>query len=140
ITWNIHPTLSCTNCPNPVATPTATTIYTATNSLAEGCEISEDFTVVVLNDALVQVPTAFSPNGDGLNDYFGPLGKVPDRYTMQIFNRNGEIVFKSSSIENRWNGSYKGSIQQSSVLIYLINYKDIQNITHQQKGTFLLIR
>jgi len=140
IVWNAHPTLSCTICPNPIATPVATTIYTATNSLAEGCIVSEDFTVVVLKDALVQTPTAFTPNGDGLNDYFGPLGKVPEGYTMQIFNRNGEIVFKSSDIEKRWNGIYKGMIQPSSVFIYLINYKDMQNITHQQKGTFVLIR
>lgn len=140
IIWNTDPTLSCTNCSNPVATPTTTTIYTATNSLASDCIVSDDFTVVVLKDALVQVPTAFTPNGDGLNDYFGPLGKVPDRYSMQIFNRNGETVFKSSSIESRWNGIYKGTIQPSSVFIYLINYKDIQNIPHQQKGTFVLIR
>jgi len=140
IVWNAHPTLSCTNCPNPVATPTATTIYTATNSLAADCSISDDFTVVVLADALVQVPTAFTPNGDGRNDYFGPLGKVPSNYSMQIFNRNGETVFKSSSMESRWNGIYKGIIQESSVFIYLISYIDIQNMKHQQKGTFVLIR
>ena len=140
IIWNPNPTLSCTNCNNPVATPTATTVYTATNTSSEGCEVSQDFTVVVLEDAWIQVPTAFTPNGDGLNDYFGPLGKVPDRYTMQIYNRNGEIVFKSSSIESKWNGVYKGIIQESSVFIYLIYYKDMQNVTHQQKGTFVLIR
>ncbi|MEI9909918.1 MAG: gliding motility-associated C-terminal domain-containing protein [Bacteroidota bacterium] len=52
---------------------------------------------MVLNDAVVMVPTAFTPNGDGLNDYFGPVGKVPEGYKLQLFNRNGEVVFKSSS-------------------------------------------
>ena len=95
IVWNAHSTLSCTNCPDPVASPTATTIYTATNLSPNGCQVSDQFTVVVLNDAVVDVPTAFTPNGDGLNDYFGPMGKVPEGYKLQIFNRNGEIVFKS---------------------------------------------
>jgi gliding motility-associated-like protein len=140
IVWNANPTLSCTECTNPVASPLVTTVYTATNSLAADCQVSDDFTVVVLKDALVQTPTGFTPNGDGLNDYFGPLGKVPDSYIMQIFNRNGEIVFKSSSMESRWNGIYKGILQPSGVFIYVINYKDMQNKLHQQKGTFVLIR
>jgi gliding motility-associated-like protein len=75
-----------------------------------------------------------------LNDYFGPVGKVPGDYIMQIFDRNGETIFKSSSIENRWNGRYKGIIQPSGIFIYLINYKDMQNKPHQQKGTLVLIR
>ncbi|MBL7741714.1 MAG: gliding motility-associated C-terminal domain-containing protein [Chitinophagaceae bacterium] len=140
ITWNSHTTLSCTNCPEPVASPAITTVYTAVNRLPNGCQVSGDFTVVVLNDAVVMVPNAFTPNGDGRNDYFGPIGKVPEGYQMQVFNRNGEIVFKSSSISNRWNGFFKGQLQPTSVFIYLIDYKDLQNKPHQQKGTFTLIR
>jgi gliding motility-associated-like protein len=96
--------------------------------------------VVVLNDAIVMMPNAFTPNGDGLNDYYGPIGKVPEGYRLQLFNRNGEIVFKSSSIDQRWNGTYKGQLQPTSVFIYMIDYKDLQNKPHQQKGTFTLIR
>ncbi|MBL7722633.1 MAG: gliding motility-associated C-terminal domain-containing protein [Chitinophagaceae bacterium] len=140
ITWNSHSTLSCTNCTDPVATPQTTTVYTAINRSPDGCQVSDQFTVVVLNDALVNIPTGFTPNGDGLNDYFGPLGKVPDGYRLQIFNRNGEVVFRSSAINQRWDGRYKGIVQPSSVFIYLVDYKDIQNKPHQQKGTFVLIR
>ncbi len=104
ILWNPDPTLSCSICANPVATPLVTTVYTATNSLVNHCLVSDNFTVVVLKDALVQTPTGFTPNGDGLNDYFGPIGKVPGDYSMQIFDRNGETVFQSSSMESKWNG------------------------------------
>ncbi len=140
IVWNPDPTLSCLSCPNPIATPLVTTTYTAYNFLASDCRVGDDFTVVVLNDAVVMTPTGFTPNGDGLNDYFGPLGKVPDSYILQIFNRNGETIFKSSSMESRWNGMYKGVRQPGDVYIYMIHYKDIQNKPHQQKGTFVLIR
>ena len=140
ITWNTHSTLSCTNCASPVATPLTTTIYTAINESPLGCRVTDEFTVVVLNDAVVAVPTGFTPNGDGLNDYFGPLGKVPDGYRLQIFNRNGEVVFRSSSINQRWDGRYNGALQPASVFIYLVDYKDMQQKMHQQKGTFVLIR
>jgi gliding motility-associated-like protein len=140
ITWSSHASLSCNDCPDPVASPTTTTVYTATNSLLNGCQVSDKFTVVVLTDAVVMTPNAFTPNGDGLNDYFGPLGKVPDGFRLQIFNRNGEIVFKSSSISQKWDGVYKGVRQPASVFIYMIEYKDLQNKPHQQKGTLMLIR
>jgi gliding motility-associated-like protein len=140
VTWTPHPTLSCTDCPDPVATPLSTTVYTATNMLPGGCRASDNFTVVVLRDAMVQVPTAFTPNRDGLNDFFGPIGKVPGGYKLQIYNRNGEIVFSSTTMYSKWNGLFRGALQPAGVFIYLIEYKDIQNRLHQQKGTFVLIR
>jgi len=140
ITWNSHSTLSCTRCNDPVANPVTTTVYTATNESPLSCQVSDQFTVVVLNDAVVAVPSAFTPNGDGLNDFFGPLGKVPDEFRMQLFNRNGEVIFRSSAIEQRWNGRRQGELQPVGVYIYLIDYKDLQNKPHQQKGTFVLIR
>ncbi|MEQ1677574.1 MAG: gliding motility-associated C-terminal domain-containing protein [Chitinophagaceae bacterium] len=140
VIWNAHSSLSCTNCTDPVASPRITTIYTATNTSPDGCEVPDQFVVVVLNDALVNIPTGFTPNGDGRNDLFGPLGKVPEGYQLQVFNRNGEIVFKSTSMYQRWNGYFKGMLQPSSVFIYLVDYKDLQNKPHQQKGTFVLIR
>lgn len=140
VIWDPHHTLSCTSCPSPVASPQVTTIYTATNISPDGCQVSDRFTVVVLKDALVNIPTGFTPNGDGLNDYFGPLGKVPEGYLLQVFDRNGNVIFKSTSLNQRWNGYYKGSMQPSGVFIYLVDYKDLQNKPHQQKGTFVLIR
>jgi gliding motility-associated-like protein len=140
ITWNTNPTLSCTVCPNPIANPKETTIYTATNTSPLGCSVTDDFTVVVLNDALVLTPNAFTPNNDGLNDWFGPLGKVPESFTLQIFNRYGDLVFKSTSITNRWDGTYKGKPQPPGTFAYLIQYKDIQNKPKQQHGSFILIR
>ena len=140
VTWTPDPTLSCNHCSNPIANPVVTTSYTATNISPNGCRVTDQFKLVVLNDAVVQTPNAFTPNGDGLNDHFGPLGKVPDGYSLQIFNRYGETVFKSSSMYSRWNGYYKGQVQPMGVFIYVISYTDIQHRSKQQKGTFTLIR
>jgi len=140
VMWAADPSLSCRYCNDPVASPTATTVYQVTNISAEGCQVTDQFKLVVLDDAEVFIPNAFTPNGDGLNDYFGPLGKVPDDYSMMIFNRYGDVVFKSSSMSSRWNGLYRGAVQQSGVFVYVINYTDIQHKTKQQKGSFILIR
>jgi gliding motility-associated-like protein len=140
ISWDPHPTLSCTDCPNPTASPVTTTVYTARNSLALDCSVTGQFTVVVLKDAVVHIPTGFTPNGDGRNDFFGPIGKVPEGYSLQVFNRNGEVVFKSSSMYDRWNGKFKGADQPTGVFIYLVTYKDMQGKLFQKKGTMVLIR
>jgi gliding motility-associated-like protein len=140
VVWDPAPTLSCNHCMDPVADPVVTTIYNATNISINGCRVTDQFKLVVLNDAVIFTPNAFTPNGDGQNDNFGPLGKVPDGYSMQVFNRYGETVFKSSSMNSRWNGFYNGKPQPMGVFIYIISYSDIQHKTKQQKGTFTLIR
>ncbi|MGQ0737963.1 MAG: gliding motility-associated C-terminal domain-containing protein [Bacteroidota bacterium] len=140
ITWNYDPTLSCTTCPYPVASPTITTIYTATNALAAGCQLSDQFTLVVLKDAVTHIPSAFTPNGDGLNDWFGPLGKVPAEFSMQVFDRNGTLFFKSSSTYAKWDGRVNGALQPNGIYVYLVQYKDIQGKWVLKKGTLALLR
>ena len=140
ISWNLDPTLSCTDCPNPVASPAVTTVYTAINSLANDCQLSGTFTLVVLKDALLYFPTAFTPNGDGRNDWFGPIGKVPHEYSMLIYDRNGTLFFRSTSTYSRWDGRVNGVVQPNGIYVYLIQYKDINKKPLMQKGTLVLLR
>lgn len=140
VQWNAHPTLSCSLCPSPVATPQTTTTYTVQLSSPLGCMVTDSFTVVVLNDAWVHTPNAFTPNADGLNDYFGPLGKVPDGFKMEIYNRYGQTLFISSHMHRRWDGRFKGELQPMGTYIYKFQFKDMQQKSHQQSGYFTLIR
>lgn len=140
ITWMPHATLSCTHCINPVANPVVTTVYTAVNTSPLGCSVQDQFTVVVLTDAVVITPNAFTPNNDGLNDWFGPLGKVPEGYSMEIFNRFGQLVYKSATLNNRWDGRFNGALQPTGTYIYFIRYNDILKQPKLQKGSFMLIR
>ena len=139
ISWESHPTLSCTHCTNPVASPVTTTSYTA-YSFLDQCNTTDNFTVVVLKDATVKLPNAFTPNGDGINDCFGPAGKVPNEFQMQVFNRSGEIVFQSSEMNSRWNGMHHGQAQPSNTFVYMVKYKNIQNQWQLRKGTVTLVR
>lgn len=138
--WNKNQILSCYDCANPVASPVKTTIYTATNTTESGCVSTDYFTVVVLNDAVVHTPNAFTPNGDGLNDYFGPTGKVPEGYTMRVFNRFGETIYSSNSLQSKWDGTSRGKAQPEGVYVYVMTYYDLQKKIHEQKGTITLLR
>lgn len=66
-------------------------------------------------------PSAFTPNGDGVNDRFGPLTTAVDEqvvYVLQVFNRNGEKVFESHSLQEGWDGKFKGKDCPGGVYIY----------------------
>jgi len=56
----------------------------------------------------IYLPTAFTPNGDGLNDTFGAVGEGIEAYQLRIYNRWGEIIFQAKSIKEKWSGLQNG--------------------------------
>ena len=61
------------------------------------------------------MPNSFTPNGDGLNDYFFPYGdKIDlDNYKFQVFNRWGEVVFSTTDFDEKWADSLRGKLFQT---------------------------
>ncbi|MEM6526284.1 MAG: gliding motility-associated C-terminal domain-containing protein [Bacteroidota bacterium] len=57
----------------------------------------------------IYIPTAFSPNGDGLNDTFGPVGEGINEFKITVYDRWGEVIFTSHDISTKWDGRHKGS-------------------------------
>lgn len=92
----------------------------------------------------IQFPNVFTPNGDGLNDSFGPLGNFPelhfDSYALQIYNRWGVPVFSSASADKRWNGKIEGKPAAETVYYYVFNYLDICGRGEEIKGFIHLNR
>lgn len=56
------------------------------------------------------VPSAFTPNNDGLNDHFGAVGEGVEAYELMIFNRWGELIFTSQHIDHKWDGTHDGQL------------------------------
>jgi gliding motility-associated-like protein len=103
----------------------------------------KDTTLISLTDCMAgfYMANAFTPNNDGLNDDIKPLlfGNVVS-YEFTIFNRWGEIVFRSNDRFKGWNGFYKGSLQDPATYTWTCVYQlDGQEPT-VQKGTLLLIK
>lgn len=91
----------------------------------------------------VFTPNSFTPNGDGLNETWGPEGVLEGvlGYELQIFNRWGEILFESKDPSKRWDGKYQGSLVQEGHYGYRMRYTDYTRLKwYNQKGTIYLMR
>ncbi len=90
------------------------------------------------------VPNAFTPNGDGLNDIFLPVGNDvdPDNYEMTIYDRWGNLIFKTTSWGQGWNGIAKegNKIAQIDTYVWKINMKDHAGQRHSLIGHVSLIK
>lgn len=116
-------------------------LYAARVTLA-GCSAAD--TIEVRKDCYVDLPNAFSPNGDGINDYFLPrslLAKGLLVFKMTIYNRWGQEVFATSELNGRgWDGRFNGKEQPEGVYIYLIEAVTKSNISEKHQGNLTLIR
>ena len=94
-------------------------------------------------NSYILVPKAFSPNFDGINDFFKVTGKDITKFDIQIYNRQGQLVFESEDINSEWDGRYNGCKAQGGVYVWIINYeghdKEMQPIKHTIKGNLTLL-
>lgn len=88
------------------------------------------------------IPTGFTPNGDGINDVFRPLGPgvYADLYQMSIFNRWGQEVFRSTDPLIGWDGNYNGSQAITGVYAFVVTYKDKNGTSKVVTGNVTLTR
>jgi len=86
-------------------------------------------------------PNAFTPNGDGRNDVFKPrMVKNIARYTLEVFNRYGQLVFKSRDMLLGWNGQVNGKSAESGVYVWTCRTSDSEGTINFQKGTIILLK
>jgi gliding motility-associated-like protein len=117
-------------------------IYKLTITNEHGCVAAES--VTVNKDCFIDIPNAFTPNGDGSNDYFFPRqllsGKVT-KFSMQILNRWGQLVFETTAVNGRgWDGKFNGKDQPGGVYIYLIQTTLDNTYTEDYNGNVTLMR
>ena len=111
--------------------------YTLTVVSNDGCGTAVDrVKVVVYNDLFI--PTAFTPDGDGLNDTWNiPALTAFPNFELFVYNRYGEMVFQSKKVNTPWDGKYKGQLQPVGTYIYLIDLRTGGRIL---KGNVTIIR
>ncbi|MDX2286430.1 MAG: PKD domain-containing protein [Bacteroidia bacterium] len=89
----------------------------------------------------ILAPTAFTPNGDGINDEYWLSAQLMRQFRFQVFNRQGQVVFESDTPEFRWDGrSYNGRPLQEGVYAFRISGQDHLGNTVSESGTITLIR
>jgi gliding motility-associated-like protein len=103
---------------------------------AFGCSNIEALTIFIDGDFSFYAPDAFTPDGDGINDYFSGTGVGIDRFNMAIFNRWGEKVFQTADMKKGWNGKDV----PADTYVYKINLMDDYGLSHEYTGRVTVIK
>lgn len=124
-TWTPDEFVTDPNASSTTAFPEDTTVYYVVGVDANGCENFDSMTVFVLDQTLVASPTAFTPNGDGLNDTYKPvligLGEITE---FSIYNRWGDLIYASGDPNLGWDGTFKANEQEIGNYVVVIHALD----------------
>lgn len=121
LSWSPDEGLSCTECPNPVlSAPLTNTTYYLTATSSDGCTLTDSLRVFVDATPRFYIPTAFSPNGDGINDEFlvFPGGNVEDILALRVYDRWGSLVWERTEDTPGWDGKIKGRPAGNGAYVY----------------------
>ncbi len=145
--WTPATGLSSTNLANPVAIyyqPTDGIQYKVIVSNEANCRDSDYITVRVFNnnEPVIFVPSAFTPNGDGLNDFIRPITVgIKQIIAFNIYNRWGKLVFTTNTTNEGWDGKIKGINQpDGGVYVWQVKAIDYKGGAYFKKGTLVLLR
>ncbi|MGN7721060.1 gliding motility-associated C-terminal domain-containing protein [Chitinophaga sp. 22620] len=107
----------------------------------QGCFGFDSINVKYYTGPEFYIPNAFSPNGDGTNDFFRfiPVG-IKEYFYFRIFNRWGELVYNSLDFRHGWDGSYKGRPASIDTYLWILEGVDLHGQRISKKGTVTLLR
>ena len=145
--WQGLDSLVCEDCLNQYFAPTESMTLNFTAIDEEGCKDFRQIIVVVEKNYNVYVPSGFSPNGDGLNDYFTVYAtdNVKEIRAFQLFDRWGEELFYQEILDinvetDGWDGVFKGKNMHPGVYLYQFEVEFFDGYTEFRKGDFTLVR
>lgn len=133
------------NSPNPTITIQNTTIVTLTViDLNTGCEVFAEKRLKVYEincaEPEIFIPSAFTPNGDNNNDVFYVRGSNLYSIELEIYNRWGELVFRTDDLNRGWDGIYNGREADPGVFVYHLKAVCLDRQEYFTKGNLTLIR
>lgn len=141
--WSPNEQISCIACLNPIVSPTQTTWYKVQVTDANGCHSIDSILVNVetLCDLEIEIPNAFTPNNDGVNDLFRIANLSPNLRDVQIsvFSRWGKKVFSGKG-NSGWDGQLDGQELPSDVYVYLFVLNCVEGEKKVLKGDVTLLR
>ena len=138
--WTPRDFLICNNnCQSINATPNEDIIYYLIYNDENGCSHKDSIIAKVIFP--IFIPNTFTPNGDGKNDVFYAYSKVLEQYELLIYDRWGNLAFKTEDLSKGWDGRINGNPQPQDVYVYKLNYilKYTRN-WREKVGTVTLIR
>jgi gliding motility-associated-like protein len=140
IRWTSAGYIPCVHCDSIKVYPKVRTVYYVEAYDLNGCVVGDSLVVKPISK--VYVPNSFSPDGDGKNDVFTVKGHLLRDYSIQILDRWGSEVYRSSDMASGWNGKKhnRGKDAPIGVYTYIIRYTVVPDQQQEQVGQVLLIR
>ncbi len=148
IKWSPNLYLDCDTCLYPISKPENNITYQLTAKDPNGCDVSDLITISILVDnAEIFIPNAFSPNGDNINDIFQPVFKFPNSTAIKefrIYDRWGDQIYQrlDGAIGEifGWDGTANGDKMNPGVYIYWIQFAGEDNVIKVKAGDVTLMR
>jgi gliding motility-associated-like protein len=138
--WSPTTGLGSPNSATTTASPTVTTTYTVTFTDANGCTDADTVTVIVIEAYGLFIPGAFSPNGDGANDMLFVYGAGVKTLDFVVYDRYGEVVFESHSVNDGWDGTLRGKALNGGIFAWYCNVEYYDGNKESRKGDVTLMR
>ncbi|MBS1935647.1 MAG: gliding motility-associated C-terminal domain-containing protein, partial [Bacteroidetes bacterium] len=122
--------------------PDSTREYIVNAVSVYGCLLRDTVNVVVENCLnKIIMPTAFTPNDDGVNDIIKPkIFGALKKYEFSIYNRWGQLIFHTTNPDSGWNGKFNGASQNTGAFVWMCRYRFTGDNEKMQKGNFVLIK
>jgi gliding motility-associated-like protein len=144
IVWTPDSNISSISVANPTVSPQVSTTYAVAAADSNNCHVAASINVPVTPNGEPDfvMPTAFSPNGDNMNDTFRPVLRAgSELISFHIYNRWGELVYdKDRDNSDGWNGFYKNASQPIGVYVYYITVKGVAGNIIKHEGNLTLLR
>ena len=138
--WSPSLVLNNPNIANPIATIQSNTTFVLTITNDAGCSDKDTVNIKAMEGPQVYLPTAFTPNGDRLNEKIKPICVGISRFDyFRIFNRYGTLLFETNKIGEGWDGYYKGKRQSTGNYITTVKVKDVTGKEFIKTSNLLLI-
>ncbi|MCX7768650.1 MAG: gliding motility-associated C-terminal domain-containing protein [Flavobacteriales bacterium] len=137
--WSPNYYIQCLTCPVTYVFPPRTTTYTVTYTDTTGCQVEHPVEIIVLRDG-PYFPTAFTPNGNSVNEEWRVIAYGVKEFELRIFNRWGEEVFYSDDVYKGWDGKYKGEDCAQGTYVYRCEIKYLNGDVAKYMGHIVLYR
>ncbi len=139
--WNPGIWLNDSTIYNPTFTAGESQIYSVTVTDSNGCSSTYNINVIVIKEAMLYIPNAFTPNGDDLNDHFRINATGTSNEILRIYDRSGTLLYQTSNLSQGWNGKKDNILYANGSYVYHFTAKaTIDGSIIDKKGLIELVR
>lgn len=141
VLWTPATSLDFSNSYSPSFKGLASQLYQVQLKTKTGCITTDTQFVKIKKKIEIYVPTTFTPDGNGRNDYLYPvLMGFKTLKSFKVFDRWGKLLFQTTTERPGWDGRVKGDRQEIQTVVWMVEAVDVDGVTHKRQGTTIILR